>query len=287
MKSARSYFVGISLNADGSKLHTDTFNNISYIVVPIVSAVGDQVWWPINSPTPVLILSSVLATHAATRNFRPVMMGHPKVSGDYVSANSPQILEDYSFGFMFNSVFDNGRVKVEAWLDPIRAKEVGAAAENVIARLQAGENVEVSEGNAILAISEEGEFKGKKYGARWISAVSDHLAMLDVGEIGACDNKMGCGRLDVSANVNRDQNQVIVELINSALVLKNKGDAKMKDSIFARMVSKIRASMSNNSLRWKLQEAITAIEPGMQYVDDEDVEAKTVRYVVMICYGYT
>jgi hypothetical protein len=294
MKSTRSYFVGISSSADGSKLRTDTFNNISYIVVPIVSAVGDQVWWPINSPTPVLILSSVLATHAATRNFRPVVMGHPKISGDYVSANSPQILQDYSFGFMFNSVFDDGRIKVEAWLDPLRAKAVGAAAENVIARLQAGENVEVSEGNAILAISEDGIFNGKKYGARWISAVSDHLAMLDVGEIGACDNKMGCGRLDVSAT--KFQDRTIIELIStnaSKIVAKseskfdNIGAFTMKDNIFARMLAKIRASMSNNSLRWNLFQAVSELEPGVQYVDDEDVETKTVRYVVMICYGYS
>lgn len=294
MKSTRSYFVGISSSADGSDLRTDTFNNTSYIVVPIVSAVGDQVWWPINSPTPVLILSSVLAAHAATRNFRPVVMGHPKISGDYVSANSPQILQDYSFGFMFNSVFDNGCVKVEAWLNPIRAKEVGPAAENVISRLQAGENVEVSEGNAVLVISETGTFNGKKYGARWISAVSDHLAMLDVNETGACNNEMGCGRLQISKGADNNDNKMakIIELATNnhkiAALTENKGaNNTMNDSnVFARMVAKIRAAMSNNSLRWKLYKAVTDIEPGVQYIDDEDVAAGTFRYVVVISFGY-
>lgn len=297
MKSTRSYFVGISSSADGSHLRTDTFNGISYIVAQIVSAVGDQVWWPINSPTPVLILSSVLAAHAATRNYRPVVMGHPKISGDYVSANSPQILQDYSFGFMFNSVFDDGRVKVETWLDPIRAKEVGLAAENVITRLQAGENVEVSEGNAVVAMNEDGIFNGKKYGARWLSAVSDHLAMLDVGEIGACDNKMGCGRLQASES---NSGLSITELLNDnnsdhdtvtdttiVTASASRGADLMKDNIFARMVAKIRSSMSNNDLRWKLYKAISEAEPGVQYIDDEDAASKTFRYVVMICFGYS
>jgi len=289
-----SYFVGIGASADGSQLREDTFNGISYIVVPIVSAVGDQVWWPINSPAPVLILSSVLATHAQTRNFRPVVMGHPKISGDYVSANSPDVLQDYQFGFMFNSVFDDGRVKVEAWLDPIRAKEVGPAAENVIVRLQAGENVEVSEGNAVLAIKEDGIFNGKEYGIRWISAVSDHLAMLDVGKTGACNNEMGCGRLQVSQDSEDESGSSSIIVLSasndikaSATANKSKGDAAMKDSIFGRMLAKIRASMSNNDLRWKLYQAVSELEPGVQYVDDEDVAAGTFRYVVVISYGYS
>lgn len=293
----QSYFVGVTASADGSQLREETFNNVSYIVVPIVSAVGDRVWWPINSPSPVLILASVLETHAQTRNYRPVVMGHPIVSGDYVSANSPQVLEEWSFGFMFNSVFDDGKIKVEAWLDPERAKIVGAAAENVISRLKNGENVEVSEGNDVLYVREEGEFNGQKYGIRWVSVANDHLAMLDVGEKGACDNKMGCGRVMASGanngtfasrdlNISILTNDLAISGAKSMSKDKAKDKAKQKQSIFGRMMASIRNAMSNNALRWKLYGALCEIEPGVQYVDDEDVAAGTVRYVVVLSYGY-
>lgn len=64
---------------------------------------------------------------------------------------------------------------------------------------------------------------------------------------------------------------------------------KKKESIFKRMFASmseaLRNSMSNNSLRWKLYKAIEKVEPGISYVTDEDVEAKTVTYLVVLRFG--
>lgn len=207
-------FLSLSAMADGSLLRDAVFEGITYVVVPIVSAVGDKVWWPANAPTPELVPADVLAAHAFTRNNRPIVMGHPKVSGDYCSANSPQILERYGFGHMFAAEYSNQRIKVEAWLDPLRAAQVGPDATKVIQRLQAGEQVEVSEGNYVVTVIESGTIDGKNYGARWLSAVSDHLAMLPEGVEGACSVTMGCGGPRVA--VLRESNQMAVNSFNPA-----------------------------------------------------------------------
>jgi len=415
-------YVELRSMADGSLLRTATFNNVDHIVVPIVTAVGDNVWWPANAPTPEFVPASVLAAHAFSRNNRPIVMGHPKSGGDYVSANDPKIIEECGFGQMFASQFENGRIKVEAWLDPAKAEKVGSDAVAVCERLQSGEQVEVSEGDYVVTRIEKGEFGGKPYGAVWISAVSDHLAMLAEGDVGACSNEMGCGGprvavlrasdgkddkwafgvptagatistsalhtaalsqarrpsftgtesvrwskpsfadyikyLDSSSEPPKTVAQCSSELkekiavhtllgdpsassfadlslfpvVNPAndklneralrAVLSGRGSASVsdvalasaqeiarrllnsefsasivtsqegrivmgqrKDSLFKRMLASIRASMSNNDLRWQLYKAVSKLEPGVEYVEDEDVDTGIFRYVVIVRYG--
>lgn len=191
--------VHLSLSADGSLLREETLNSVRYIVCPVISKLGDNVEWPINAPTPELIPASVLLLAVSNRNNRPVVMGHPQdENGNYISANEPGVLEKYAYGFMFAAKFEDNKVSCEMWLDPIRAESVGPLATRVIERLQAGEMVEVSEGNYVLSEIEDGEWQGKKYGAKWIACWSDHLATLPEGQIGACGVGDGCGANRVS-----------------------------------------------------------------------------------------
>lgn len=185
-----SRFASLRAMADGSLLRTATLHDKPYIVVPIVSAVGDEVWWPANSEVPELVPAEVLQASYWSRNNRPIVAGHPRVDGEYVSANSPDILERYSYGHLFAAQYEDKKVKVEAWFDKNRANEVGPAATNIIARLEAGEQIEVSEGNFVVAVDEQGRVNGKEYKSKWVSAICDHLATVDEG---ACSNKMGCG----------------------------------------------------------------------------------------------
>lgn len=270
-------FVGLKAMADGSLLRTATLHDKPYIVVPIVSAVGDQVWWPANSPVPELVPAEVLEAGYWSRNNRPIVAGHPRLNGEYVSANSPEILETYAYGHLFAAKFDDKRVKVEAWFNKERANEVGPAAMDVISRLEAGEQIEVSEGNMVVSIDEIGELDGKEYKSKWISAICDHLATVFEG---ACNNQMGCGG----------------PRVNEKLLVASSGEAGMKDpkseskkSFFSRLfgsaLSTLKSAMSNNELRMKLYRAVEQVDQGVMYVDDEDVEAKTFRYCVVIRYG--
>lgn len=407
-------YVELRSMADGSQLRTATFNGVEHIVVPIVTAVGDNVWWPANAPTPEFVPASVLASHAFSRNNRPVVMGHPKTGGDYTTANDPKILEEYGFGQMFASSYESGRIVVEAWLDPVKAELVGPDAVSVCERLKAGKKVEVSEGDYVVTVTEQGEYGGKKYGARWVSAVNDHLAMLPEGDIGACSNEMGCGprvavlrsnmdkvddgmptlrtsvltqarrpsftgtetvawvkpsfsdyvkyldnsatppksvaqcsstlkekiashtllgdpsassfsdlaffpvvnpandklneralravlgargsSADIPAETLASAQEIARRLLNSefsSAVSANSSKLEtakqeataMEGGLVKRLISKIRSAMSNNDLRWKLYKIISDLEPGVEYVDDEDVEGGTVRYVVLVSFG--
>lgn len=66
-------------------------------------------------------------------------------------------------------------------------------------------------------------------------------------------------------------------------------DSESKKSFFSRLfgsaMTALKSAMSNNELRMKLYRAIEQVDQGVMYVDDEDVEAKTFRYCVVIRYG--
>lgn len=193
----------LSLSADGTQLRKETLNGTEYIVVPCISKIGDNVEWPVNSEWPVFIPSDVLALATDNRNYRPVVLNHPQdEQGNYVSANSPSVLDKYSFGFVFGAQFADNKIHCEMWLDRIRANIVGPDAVKVIDRLESGEKVEVSEGNFVLYERTEGEWQGKKYGAVWHACWSDHLATLPEGYIGACAIDDGCGAGLQTASVN-------------------------------------------------------------------------------------
>jgi hypothetical protein len=197
------------VSAIGSQLRNAEYQGTSYIVAPVISAVGDTVIFPANAPYPEFVPAEVLSLATESRNFRPVVMNHPiNDSGEYCSANSPEILEKYCYGFVFNSRFEDGRVKSEIWLDPVRASAVGSEAERVIERLQSGEIVEVSEGSYVTIDEVSGIYNGDEYNGVWTLCIPDHLATLSEGVEGACSiAKQGCGANRVNAtNVPRNSN---------------------------------------------------------------------------------
>jgi hypothetical protein len=199
-RSQRLVYVRSSV--DGSLLRTASLNGTSYLVVPCVSKLGDNVEWPVNAPYPELVPAEVLSLAAHMRNNRPVVMGHPQdVTGEYISANTPEILAKYAFGHVFNARFDSGSNKIlcDLWLDPAKAQSVGPDAESVITRLQAGQMVEVSEGDYVAVDETPGVWiDGRKYGAKWVLCFPDHVAALREDEIGACSIEDGCGALRAS-----------------------------------------------------------------------------------------
>jgi hypothetical protein len=191
----KRYYITLSASALGSLLRTDIYQGKSYLVCPVISAVGDKVIYPANAPYPEYVPAEVLSIATESRNFRPVVMNHPvDDSGQYCSANSPGILEKYQYGFVFNARFEDGKVKSEIWLDEVRADEIGGDAPRTIERLKSGEVVEVSEGSYVIVDEQEGIHNGDEYSGVWSLCVPDHLATLSEGIEGACSvNKHGCG----------------------------------------------------------------------------------------------
>lgn len=148
-----------------------TFDGKKYLVVPVVMAKAG-----------VEMNGGVINEdqfHAESWNGVPVTYGHPKdSSGNDISANSPDVLEKWSVGQIFNAKVEDGSLKAEAWVNVEKANEID---DTLIARLQAMDNIDVSTG--YFSELENNEYKNIK---------PNHLALLP-NEVGACSFDDGCG----------------------------------------------------------------------------------------------
>jgi hypothetical protein len=176
----------------GGEIRTATYDGDPHLVVPVVALVGDSVIRPVGSAGPEFVPAAVLASMPAGWNGRPVMADHP--DGGRSSANAPRTLELYQFGQMFNTRFEDGKLKAEAWVNTAKAAKAGGIARQVVDRLESGEQVEVSVAAYVTADQRAGTTdKGEHYEFIWLDATPDHLAMLPAGAEGACSIDMGCG----------------------------------------------------------------------------------------------
>jgi hypothetical protein len=186
-------YLSIHATSDSALVREDTFQGREYLVVPVV-AIVEGVLQGANAVEPELATASEFGKNINGWNGRPVVMNHPQDgSGNYVSANSPQVLSDWGFGAIYDARVEDSKLKVEAWIDVERAKELGGEFHSTYERLVAGDLVEVSVGIFVEVVKRAGVYAGKKYGSVWSNVVPDHLAMLSANATGACSVEDGCG----------------------------------------------------------------------------------------------
>ena len=173
------------------QIRTAVFESREHVVVPVVMLV-EGVISPVNAPTPELVLAEELARTPQGWNGRPILPDHPALLDNVISANDPRTLETQAFGRIFNAHMDGKKLVAEAWLDVPRA-EANADARERLARVRAGEMVEVSVGVFVVAEQRTGVHEGQPYQVIWRELVPDHLAMLPSTSTGACSIEMGCG----------------------------------------------------------------------------------------------
>ena len=177
--------------ADSKNVRAARYRGEDYLIVPLVAMVGDNVVQGMNSLGPELVPTGLLAFSVPGWNGRPVLTDHP-FDGS-APANTPQTLENMSFGQIFNTKIVNGNLVTEAWLSRKQAKTLGADAQNVISRVENGEKIEVSVGAYLVMDEKSGVSGGKPYEYVWSYILPDHLAMLPKGTVGACSISAGCG----------------------------------------------------------------------------------------------
>lgn len=178
----------------GAALRTETMMGREYLVAPVVM-IQEGVLHGANARFAEFCPGEELAVNTVQWNGRPIVLNHPQVQGVYVSANAPSVLQDWSFGYIFNTTYDGGskKLKAEAWIDTARASELAGDFQDVVDRINTGEEpVEVSTGLYTGIITEEGSYEGRRYNGRWQNIVSDHLAILPNTQ-GACSVADGCG----------------------------------------------------------------------------------------------
>lgn len=167
------------------EIREETLNGRPHIVVPVVMMVEGV---HNGSAGPMLHTEQHLRENVQSWNGRPVTIGHPESEGHNVSANSPDIMNEWTVGRIFNARYDNG-LKAEAWID---LEEIENKSPMALAYIREGRPLEVSVGVFNDTDDIEGEWHGETYEAIAIDYQPDHLALLP-GEQGACSWRDGCG----------------------------------------------------------------------------------------------
>lgn len=127
----------------------------------------------------------------------PIVLRHPFINGNHVSANHPGILDKYGLGFLSKPTYNN-KLQAEAWFDVEKTKVVDSRVYNW---LLVGKPFELSTGlytnNHIAppnSVYNSPSGKSKRYTHIARNYKPDHLAVLP-DEKGACSIDDGCGVL--------------------------------------------------------------------------------------------
>ena len=143
-----------------------------------------------------------LAKTPAVWNARPIVIYHPQVNGQSVSAGDKHILESRKVGIMLNTRFVGNKLKTESWLD---CERLGAVDRRVLDAVEAGKPVEVSTGLFTDNEGPGGDWHGERYATTARNYRPDHLAILP-DQKGSCSIADGAG-----LNMNTEQNMITNE----------------------------------------------------------------------------
>ncbi len=192
MPESKRTMLSVLAVPDTSSIRTAEFRGQEHTVIPTIALV-EGVLWPANAPSPELALAEEFGRFPEGWNGRPVMFDHPRIDGEAVSASTPEVLEDNSFGQLFNTVLEGSKLKTEIWINKDQVENLDDDAKQVVRDLMDGKVVEVSTGLFTMNEPQDGDFDGEHFEAIWRNIVPDHLAVLPPGVQGACSVEDGCG----------------------------------------------------------------------------------------------
>ncbi len=179
--------IHLSFKTNEYQVRRETWMGQKQIVVPTVLLVegvhagsGGPTFYPLEE----------LQKFPQAWNGIPVTLNHP-VSTDNIplSANSPEVLEGWQLGRVWNVNISDGKLKGEVWLEESRLQEF---APEVLSILLAGADLEVSTGLFADGDSKAGVWNETEYFETVYNYRPDHFALLPGGE-GACSFNDGCG----------------------------------------------------------------------------------------------
>lgn len=209
------YFVA----TENYTIRREQLSGVDHIVVPVVMMVEGV---HSGSHGPILHLAEELGRFPESWDGIPVTIGHPNVNGAYVSANSPDVLQDWAVGRIFNTRIDGSALRAEAWINEVDLERIS---EETLERLNNNDVIEVSVGIFSDEEIASGVWNTEQYDAIARNHRPNHLALLP-DEIGACSIEDGCGirvnkkgetkveEKDVNLIVNSDNQEKIIEELN-------------------------------------------------------------------------
>ena len=183
-------FIASQVKVAGTR--EETLMGRNHLVVPVIALV-EMVLQSSSSETPELALAEEFGANPLAWNGRPIVVNHPEIDGEKVSASLPQIVDTEKIGEIYNTILDDKKLKLEAWIDLERAESLGGVISETVKRLQSGEEiVEISTGLFSNVEAKTGKFNEVDYEGIWRNIVPDHLAILSEAT-GACSIEDGCG----------------------------------------------------------------------------------------------
>jgi len=194
MSSIKSITVNFNTN-----VRTEYIDEVEYIVVPMIminEGVLNGLYYP----------KEEIAKFPEAWNGEPISIKHPENNKEHVSCNSPEVLKKYKIGTVFNTKYEDSKLKAEAWL---QKNKLEVLAPGLLSRILSNVPTDVSTGVYVELKEGSGEFNGKKYNAIAINYRPDHLAIL-IDEKGACSWKDGAGipRINKDNNPTEENNMV-------------------------------------------------------------------------------
>jgi hypothetical protein len=175
----------IVANLSGTSRRT-SFNGRNYIVAPLSLIVPGVLN---GSKGPLLYSADEVAATVDSWNGMPIVVRHPLVNGQPVSARRPDVLEKSKIGRVYEAKVEDGRLIAEGWFDVEAVKRVDT---RILNALEIGAKIELSTGLFTEPEESKSVHNGKEYVGVAKKIRPDHLAILP-DEIGACSISDGCG----------------------------------------------------------------------------------------------
>lgn len=181
-----SNFNPITANLSG-QVRRETLHGKDFLVAPLSMIVPGVL--P-GSKGPLLYPEEEVRKNPSAWNNIPIVVNHPMKDGIPVEARSPDILERYQIGTVFNARY-KGKLVAEGWFDVERTRKVNTGVYDMLLN---GRPIELSTGLYTDNEPFEGVHNGREYKFIARNYRPDHLAILLTSK-GACSLKDGCGVL--------------------------------------------------------------------------------------------
>lgn len=178
----------ITFNLLPAGCRLDTLEGRQYTVVPMVILTEGV---HAGSQGPLFYPKDELGKTPVVWNHKPIVVYHPTLNGEGISACDVTVINKQKIGLMMNTRFEGGRLKSEAWIDKDRANAVD---ERIMAAVDNKEMMELSTGLFIDVENTTGKWKSEDYQGIARNYRPDHLALLP-DQIGACSIADGAGLL--------------------------------------------------------------------------------------------
>jgi hypothetical protein len=146
-----------------------------------------------GSSGPLLYNAAELSKTPEVWNHKPIVVYHPELNGQGISACDPVVVNSRKVGVMMNTSWDakGKRLKSEAWIEKARAEKID---NRIFAAITKNEMMELSTGLFSDLEKAPGEVNGEAYDGVVRNIRPDHLALLP-DKIGACSIAKGAGFL--------------------------------------------------------------------------------------------